>query len=213
MSAKPKVKRPSKGKKPARRKPKAKSTRKRKTRPKVRPRGREAKHAPSSRRKPASTRRKPTKTRRRPVRDLLLEHAVRDMNRGGSLTAAAKSIGTPPKKLKAYLRQHHISRRKGKSIATRDNRLRRVSVMTNGKIRVVIVRGYEAARLVGAHHNAAGQFVRTNDTRLIEPFEGESVQAATGRNYVLETDPNELHRIAAMDTPPFHEIYEITSNS
>jgi hypothetical protein len=33
-----------------------------------------------------------------------------------------------------------------------------------------------------------------------------------GKSHPLETDPNALHRIAAMDTPPFHEIYEITSN-
>ena len=84
--------------------------------------------------------------------------------------------------------------------------------MTNGKVRIVTVRGYEAARLVGEHHNAAGQFVRTNDVRLIAPFTGETVQSASGRKIELETDPNKIHRIAAMDTPPFHEIYEITSN-
>ena len=84
--------------------------------------------------------------------------------------------------------------------------------MTNGKVRIVTVRGYKAARRVGEHHNAAGQFVRTNDLTFIEPFTGETVQSANGRHFELETDPNELHRIAAMDTPPFHEIYEITSN-
>jgi hypothetical protein len=39
------------------------------------------------------------------------------------------------------------------------------------------------------------------------------VQAANGRRYVLETRPNELHRLAAMESPPFHEIYKITSET
>ena len=85
--------------------------------------------------------------------------------------------------------------------------------MTDGRIRVLTVRGYEEARLVGAHHHAAGEFVRTNDIKLIKPFAGQIVQAVSGRNYALETDPNAIHRIAAMDTPPFHEIYAITSTN
>jgi hypothetical protein len=83
--------------------------------------------------------------------------------------------------------------------------------MTGGRPRVLTVRGYEPARLVGEHHHAAGEFVRTNDIKLIQPFRGRAVQAVNGRRYVLETDPNALHRIAAMDSPPFHEIYEIVS--
>jgi hypothetical protein len=85
--------------------------------------------------------------------------------------------------------------------------------MTGGHFRVLTVRGYERARLVGEHHHAAGEFVRTNDIKLIKPFRGQTVEAVNGRRYLLETDPNALHRIAAMDSPPFHEIYEITSNS
>jgi hypothetical protein len=69
------------------------------------------------------------------------------------------------------------------------------------------------ARRVGEHHHAAAEFVRTNDRELIKPFRGRTVQAANGRIYPLETDPNALHRIAAMDSPPFHEIYEITSDT
>ena len=93
-----------------------------------------------------------------------------------------------------------------------DNRLRRVPVLTDGRQRTVTVGGYEWARLAGEHHNAAGQFVRTNDPSHLEPFVGRSVKTVQGRRVPFETDPNELHRIAAMDNPPFHEIYEITSN-
>jgi hypothetical protein len=85
--------------------------------------------------------------------------------------------------------------------------------MTGSHVRVLTVRGYEPARLVGEHHDAVGEFVRTNAIEQLKPFKGRTVEAVNGRRYVLETDPNTLHRIAAIDSPPFHEIYEITSSS
>ena len=168
----------------------------------------------SRRRSKAAEKRQHRKPRRQRLRkDPLLEAAVLEMNRGRSLTATTKSVRVPSKQLKAYLRQHRIAKRKGKRIVARDNRLRRVPVMTDGRVRVVTVRGYEQARLVGQHHNAVANFVQTNDIGLIEPFKGKSVQSAKGKEHTLETDANALHRIAAMDTPPFHEIYKITSTN
>ena len=83
--------------------------------------------------------------------------------------------------------------------------------MTKGRIRVVTVDGYEEARVAGQHYQAAGELVRTNDISVIKPFKGRSVRLTTGKQIPLEIDPNALHRIAAMDSPPFHEIYEILS--
>jgi hypothetical protein len=85
--------------------------------------------------------------------------------------------------------------------------------MTRGDVENLIVRGYEPARLVGEHHRAVGEFVRTNNLKVLKPFKGRAVRAVNGREYVLETDPNALHRIAAVDSPPFHEIYQITSST
>jgi hypothetical protein len=152
-------------------------------------------------------------TLRRLGADPRTEAAVLEMNRGRSLTAAARDLGLSRKQLQHYVTGRRLARRKGQRWVSKDNRLRRVPVMTRGHFRVLTVRGYEPARLVGEHHQAAGEFVRTNDLKLIKPFRGRTVQAVNGRQYVLETDPNALHRIAAMDSPPFHEIYEITSNS
>jgi hypothetical protein len=85
--------------------------------------------------------------------------------------------------------------------------------MTGGRLRVLSVRGYKEASLVGKHHHAVGEFLSTNDIQLIKPFRGRTVTTVSGRKYPLETSPNALHRIAAMDTPAFIEIYEITSNT
>jgi hypothetical protein len=135
------------------------------------------------------------------------------MNRGSSLTEAARSVNLSPKSLQAFLGRRRIARRKGDRWTIKDNRPRRVPVMTKGRSRNLIVAGFKEAQLVGEHHNAVGNFVRTNDLALLRPFEGRLVRLTSGKEIPLETDPNALHRIAAMDTPPFHEIYEITSNT
>jgi hypothetical protein len=139
------------------------------------------------------------------------ETAVLEMNRGRSLTAAARDSQLSRKQVQDYVTRRRLAKRKGRRWVTNDNRPRRLPVMTGGRFRVLTVRGYEPASLVGEHHHAAGEFVRTNDIKVIKPFKDRTVQAVNGRRYVLETDPNALHRIAAMDSPPFHEIYEIIS--
>jgi hypothetical protein len=169
-------------------------------------------------RSPARTR-QAAKLRRRSPRlqtlkaDPQAEAAVLEMNRGRSLTAAARDSQLTRGHLLTYVTRRRLARRKGRRWVSKDNRLRRVPVMTGGRFRILTVRGYESARLVGEHHHAAGEFVRRNDINVLGPFRGQSVQTVSGRRYLLETDPNALHRIAAMDSPPFHEIYEITSNS
>jgi hypothetical protein len=145
--------------------------------------------------------------------DLNLDAAIREMNRGRSLTAAARTSQVSAERLRKYLTQLRIAKRRGKRWIAQDNRPRRIPVMTGGRTRNLVLRGYLEARVVGEHHYAVGEFVRTNDIEVLKPFEGVSVKAVNGRKYPLETDPNALHRIAAMDTPPFHEIYEITSNT
>lgn len=164
-------------------------------------------------RRRATTGKKPTKRVQRPTLDPRFEPAIKEMNRGQSMTAAARAAGVPRYQLQNYLTQQRLASRKRGRWVAKDKRPRRVPVMTRGRIRVVIVPSYDEAQLAGEHWHRAGEFVRTNDIELIKPFQGKSVQAVSGRRYPLETDPNALHRIAAMDSPPFHEIYEITSTT
>ena len=161
--------------------------------------------------KSTTTGRKSQRKKRPSKADRQLELAVRELNRGHSLTATARTLGVSTRTLQQQLKRQHLITRKGKRWVAKDNRLRRVTVMSGGRTHELIVRGYKHAHLVGKHHHAVGQFVRTNDIHLLKPFEGQAVKAANGRRYILETDPNALHRIAALDSPPFHEVYDIVS--
>ena len=143
--------------------------------------------------------------------DPKIDAAILKMNRGTSMTAAARSRHISIERLRRFLALEDLAERVGRRWVINDNRPRQVPVMTGGRIRILTVDGFDQAHLVGEHHHAVGEFVRTNDIEFIKPFEGKSVRVANGRKYPLETDPNALHRIASMDTPPFHEIYEIVS--
>ncbi len=145
--------------------------------------------------------------------DSKINAAILDMNRGNAMTAAAKSRNVSVERLRRYLAVQRLAERDGRRWVINDGRPRQVPVMTGGRMQILTVDGFDQARLVGEHHQAVGAFVRTNDIEFIKAFEGRSVRGANGRKYLLETDPNELHRIASMDTPPFHEIYAITSTS
>jgi hypothetical protein len=164
------------------------------------------------RRAPAS-RKKPQRRKKRLRSSPFIEIAVRELNRGRSLTATARSLRLEPDDLRRTLKQLRLLKRKGKRWVFSDDRPRRIQVVTAGRTRNVIVHGYEQAHVVSEYHHAVRAFLRTNNLKLLKPFRHRTVQAMNGREFVLETDPNALHRIAAMDSPQFHEIYEITSNT
>lgn len=140
-----------------------------------------------------------------------LTAAVLDMNRGTSMTAAARDNHVSVERLRRYVTQEGIGKKKGRRWRLTDSRPRRLPVITRGTIKTLTVPGYPEARLAGAHYAAVGQFVRTNDLGHLLPFRGQTIRTTAGTKYRLETDPNTLHRIAAMDMPVFHEIYEIVS--
>ena len=188
----------------------ARKTKPRRARKKQRRRARRANARP---RKGAPSLKKPQRSKRRLRSNPLIEIAVHEMNRGRSLTAAARSIGFPPRNLQAQLRGRGLLKRKGKRWVFKDDRPRKVVITTAGRSRTLTVRGYDEASIASAYQQAAKRFLRTNQLKFLQPFKGRTVQAANGRRYPLETDPNAVHRVAAMHSPPFHEIYEITSTT
>lgn len=149
--------------------------------------------------------------RRQARGDSRIDAAILAMNQGRSLTAAARAEHVSPDRLKRTLVQRKIGKRQGQRWIVSDTRPRRVPVLTRGKQKTLILDGFAEGSLAGAHYQAAGEFVRTNDPTLMDPYIGLSVRTSGGQRHPLETDLNELHRIAAMDEPPFHEIYQITS--
>ena len=133
------------------------------------------------------------------------------MNEGRSMTAAAKTHHVSAERLRRFLVSENLASRQGRRWIISDSRPRRLPVIAEGDIRTLTIGGFSQAQLVGRHYDAVGRFVRTADIELLHPFKGRSIRTTAGARYALETDPNELFRLASMDMPAFEEIFEIVS--
>ena len=137
--------------------------------------------------------------------------AYREFKASKNLSAAARSKGIAPERLRRLIKVHGLADRKGRKWVDTDRLPRRVLIYSNRRERLLFVGGYADAALAGAYWHAAKSFVRTNDIELLAPFVGQGVKDTQGRLHPLETDPNAIHRLAAAGGPAFHEIYRIVA--
>lgn len=144
--------------------------------------------------------------------DPRLEEGFKALRRGASISKAASSAGVSRERLRRFIGENDLADWKARNWVVTDKRPRRVPLISKGRQIDVVVSSLEEAMRAGAYWDAQGRFVRTNDTSLLKPFEGKGVTDIKGRFRPFETDPNELHRIASMDAPVFHEIYEIVAS-
>ena len=146
-----------------------------------------------------------------PLADEKLLAALKLLHHGHSQRDAAKKLHISADRLRRFIAGHKLANWDSRKWVMTDDLARRVKVLTKGTYKAVIVQGFDEASKAGAFEHAAGQFVETNERELLLPFTGEGVPDVKGRFHPFETEPNELHRLRNMDTPPFHEIYQIIS--
>ena len=141
--------------------------------------------------------------------DARIEAAILAMNNGESLTRSAKDARVSPERLRRFIVSQDMGIKQGRRWALADSRPRRVPIIKDTNISAITVPGFDDASRVGKYHNRIGQFVRTQDLSVLEPFVGEGVTDISGKFHPFETDPNALLRYAMKDEPEFHEIYQI----
>lgn len=141
--------------------------------------------------------------------DERLEAALKLLRQMNNQGRAAKEAGVSTERFRRFLRSNSLAERQGRQWRVTDNRRRRMTVITGGEAIELTLRDFEQASLNGRHLSAVGAFIRTNDIDLLDPFQGQSVIDASGQAHALETDPNELYRLAAAGGEVFHEIYRL----
>lgn len=139
-----------------------------------------------------------------------LEAALREMRRSGNLTQAAKASRMAPERLRRHIYSKQLAKRSGRSWVFTDNRLREMTVVSDGEAQVQLLAGFDQASLNGKHLAAIKAFLASNEFSHLLPFVDQSVVDAAGVSHPLETDPNTLYRIAASGTEVFHEVYRLT---
>jgi len=146
---------------------------------------------------------KPTKI------DAWLEAALKILRVSGNQSRAAKETGVSPERLRRFLRDNSLAERTGGRWHVTDNRPRRMTVYTDGQARHLTLRDFDQASLNGQHLAAVREFLTSQKRSLLRPFEGRYVIGAKGEAHPLETDPDELYRIAAQGGEPFHDVYRL----
>jgi hypothetical protein len=147
-----------------------------------------------------------------PFYDRLLEEGLKAVRGGKPFTAAARSIGVAPERLRRYFGQTGVVEKQGRRwVVGHDPRQREWLVYSDGERHYIRLPGYEPAALVGRYIDAVGQFLETNDPSVLQPFAGQSVTDVNGREYVFETRPNELYRLTAGGPESYEQIYRIVA--
>ncbi len=147
-----------------------------------------------------------------PHYDRRLEEGLKEMRRGKSLKAAARSAHVAPERLRNYAtRTGVVQKERRRWVVKDDRRSRELQVFSGGRALTIVVPGYAESELVGRYMEAVGEFLRTNDRSKLRPFVGEQVADVNGRTYLLETRPNLLYRLHALGVEPFEQVYRIVS--
>lgn len=147
-----------------------------------------------------------------PKADKKIDHAIRAMHEGSSLTGAARAARVSPERLRRYVKSYDIATRVGSTWVMTDNRPRDVPLIKRTSTRSIRVPNFAEASKVGRYFNAIQRLLDTGEVDQLSPFEGESVLDISGKRHGFETDPNNLFRWSAKDEQPFHEIYQIIAN-
>ncbi len=145
-----------------------------------------------------------------PRYDRRLEEGLKEMRRGRSLKAAARSAHVAPERLRNYATQTGVVRKERRRWVVKDDRRsRELQIFSSGRALTIVVPGYAEAELVGRYMAAVGEFLRTNNASNLRPFVGEGVTDVNGVSYLLETRPNLLYRLQALGVEPFEQVYKI----
>ena len=146
---------------------------------------------------------------KRPQSDPRLEAGFKAIQKGRSLTAAAKELHVSPERLRHYLRESKIAERKGSRwVALPDPRTRCMLLYSLGEALTIDVHPTEASR-IGAYMHAVGEFLMSNDPAFLTPFRGQGVTDTKRRFHPFETSENRLYRLILTGTETFEAVYRI----
>jgi hypothetical protein len=138
-----------------------------------------------------------------------LEAGFKAIRKGKTLSAAAKENRISPERLRRYLQEQGIAEQRGRRwVPAGDERTRRMLLYTEGEAQTVTVNRFQASDL-GSFMAAVREFLVSNDTAYLYPFEDRGVTDVRGEYHPFETNPNTLYRLASSGTESFEQIYQI----
>jgi hypothetical protein len=131
------------------------------------------------------------------------------MRRGSSLRDASNHYRMSQERLRTYIKETTGATRENGRWKIVDQRSRQFPFYSNGAV-VTPLMNVEQTSEVGRYMQAVKQFLRTGDTRFIEPFTGKGARDVNGRFYPFELDENTLYELDHRDEAVIPEQYRIS---
>lgn len=148
------------------------------------------------------------KGRRPGISEPRLERGLRVLSETKDIKAAARAIRVSLERFqRAAKRRKAIQKRNGFWVVV--GRLpRKMPIFSAGRQLAITVRS-SGASTIGRYMAAVGQFLQTNDPKILTEFTGRGVKDVRGKSFQFETDPNVLYRLSSAGGEPFEEMYRI----
>lgn len=131
------------------------------------------------------------------------------MEKGESLTKAARTHHIAPERLRQYLRRNTEAQFVGRKWRIEDRRPRSVLIASDGRV-FAIDADAKAKSAVGVWWNDVARFLNTNRRADLAILRGRTVRDVHGKTHWLEDRPNVLRRLRAVDELSFLTIYADT---
>jgi hypothetical protein len=158
---------------------------------------------------PGSRERLASQPAQAPTYSRQLEAGFQAIERGKTLSAAAKEIHVSPERLRRYLTEQRIAEKRGRRwMPLPDNGVRQMPLYTRGEARTVQVNRAQASD-IGRYMAAVGKFLSQNEPWILLPYADRGVTDIRGRYHPFETDPNTLYRLSHTGADSFEQIYRI----
>jgi hypothetical protein len=111
--------------------------------------------------------------------------------------------------------QHYVGsalrKEGGRYRPTPFDQMKRPMVVLTPRGKVTLdVRGARSASLLGQHHNAVDEYLKTGSVAALRAFRGKTLRVGHTR-IPLVTDPGVLERLARAGEVRFEEIYEASA--
>jgi hypothetical protein len=144
-----------------------------------------------------------------PVESQKLQHAVKDLRQGHSLTKTADDLKISRERLRRILRSAKLIRKKNGNWIIRDDAPLRMPLFSKGEAVNIIPADRKTRSEIGKYLNAVRAFLRSNKPAKLAKFKGKSAIDVTGEAHPYETDPNTLYRLNRAGSEAFDEFYSI----
>ena len=137
------------------------------------------------------------------------EQALRMMRRGSSLRDASNHYRMSQERLRAYIKEATGATRENGRWKIVDHRSRQFPFYSDSEVAKPWM-SLDQASDAGRYMQAVKQFLRTGDTKILEPFAGKGVRDVNGKFYPFELNENTLYELDHRDEAVIPEQYRIS---